>query len=286
MALTVAEAGADYCQIYSISILVPKLCGRNCNPASTFPRCSFLPFLCYLEHNCIFSIVFCIFLQCTFHFAYSLSPNWKQGKSWSSYFLNFSVRSHLQDGQDGKMMNDFEERDNIILEGIYCIGYFWQPRQISRQSSNVSNACIGQGLLWMILPWLNPFYSLCKLSQVASKHFCKLLNTASQQTIFHNIKYTVFWNVINGSRQQTSNPELYCVLENLVWHRSLKAVVIFAFKNDCLSGELRLWNYNQNSSHDVFTTPTKSSQPADQTQKSFMSCAHVTLFLWKEIFSL
>lgn len=48
--------------------------------------------------------------------------------------LNFSVSSHLQEGQDGKIMNDFEERDNIMLEGIYCIGYFWLPRQISRQS--------------------------------------------------------------------------------------------------------------------------------------------------------
>lgn len=38
--------------------------------------------------------------------------------------LNCSVGSHLQDGEDGKKMNDFEERDNIMLEGICCIGYF------------------------------------------------------------------------------------------------------------------------------------------------------------------
>lgn len=119
--VTDAEAGADHCQIYGITILVPKLCGRKCHPVSTFPKGNFLPFFCYLEHNCIFSIVFCIFLQGTFHFAYSLTGS---RESLDLPVLNCSVGSHLQDGEDGKKMNDFEERDNIMLEGIDCIGYF------------------------------------------------------------------------------------------------------------------------------------------------------------------
>lgn len=184
LAVTDAEAGADYSQAYTISLLVPKLCGRKCHSVSTFPRCSFLPFFFYLEHNCIFSTVFCIFLQCGFHFSYSLFLIGSRD-SLDSPLLNFSVCSHLQDGQGDKRMHDFEERDNIMLEEIYCIGYFWQPRQISKQSRQGKYCLYQSGPVLEYPDLTEPFLH------------CVQTLTSSNQTLLQAMKYCLSTNIFS-----------------------------------------------------------------------------------------
>jgi len=147
-------------------------------------------------------MVFCIFIQCTLHYASNLSEEgmggvWylEAGKSWfscASVLCWLPFTSEM--GKMGKGWMVLGEDIVACWKGYVALFTSGNQDRCQGRAGNVSNTCVHQCLIWNILTCLSPFYNLCKLSYVNNKHFYKLWNIASQQIIFYNIKCIIYLN--------------------------------------------------------------------------------------------